>query len=300
MSHLDHLRTFLEAYRLKSFSRAAERLGITQPAASLHMQALEAFVGKPLFLRRARGVNATAEADELARSVGPLLDGLERKLASYRPGGELGGSIYIAGPSDFIYAKLATGLAPLLAQGFRVRFHTGNRERIYSLLEAATADLAITASMPDEHSHGFARLLTERFLLVLAPKLAGRLGPSPSAEALSAIPLIAYDEDLPLVRPVWAAMFRVAPTLQATLTVPDLRIIQDLVIKGQGWSVLPDYQCAGALASGKLVSLTSVLDAPANNLYLVWTKASMRNPRIVHVRDFIVEMFEKRAPTLLR
>ncbi len=121
MSHLDHLRTFLEAYRLKSFSRAAERLGITQPAASLHVQALEAFVGKPLFLRRARGVSATAEADELARSVGPMLDGLERKLASYRLGGELGGTVHIAGPSDFIYAKLATGLSPLLAQGFRIR-----------------------------------------------------------------------------------------------------------------------------------------------------------------------------------
>ena len=56
MSHLDHLHTFIEAYRLSSFSRAAERLGMTQPAASLHIQALEAFVGKPLFLRRARGV----------------------------------------------------------------------------------------------------------------------------------------------------------------------------------------------------------------------------------------------------
>lgn len=300
MSHLDHLRTFLEAYRLKSFSRAAEQLGITQPAASQHVQALEAFVGKPLFLRRARGVSATAEADELARSVGPLLDGLELKLASYRLGGELGGTIHIAGPSDFICARLAIGLAPLLAQGFRIRFHTGNRERIYGLLESATADLAITASMPDEHSHGYARLLTERFLLVLAPRLAGRLGPAPSAQELSEIPLIAYDEDLPLIRPLWAAMFRTAPTLQAALTIPDLRIIQDLVIKGQGWSVLPDYQCAGALASGKLVSMTAPMDAPANDLYLVWNKTSLRQPRIAHARDFILRMFEGRRSAPLR
>ncbi len=154
--------------------------------------------------------------------------------------------------------------------------------------------------MPDEQSHGFARLLTERFLLVMAPKLAGRLDPSPSSEELSAIPLIAFDEDLPLVRPVWTAMFRVAPTLQATLTIPDLRIIQDLIVKGRGWSVLPDYQCAGALASGKLVSITPVPDAPTNHLYLVWNKASMRNPRIAHVRDFILEMFEEKAPAPLR
>jgi DNA-binding transcriptional LysR family regulator len=291
MSHLDHLRTFIEAYRLQSFSRAAESLGMTQPAASLHIQALESFVGKPLFVRRARGVTATEAADELARAVGPMLDGLEMRMASYRTGGESGGTVHIAGPSDFIYSRIAAGLAPLLGQGFRIRVHTGNRDRIYALLEDATADLAITASMPDEHAHGFARLLTERFLLVLAPKMARQLGPHPTADQLASLPLIAFDEDLPLIRPVWTALFQFAPTLQATLTIPDLRIIQDLVIKGQGWSVLPDYQCAAALASGKLVSLTAPEDAPTNNLYLVWRKASMRHPRIVHVRDFILGQF---------
>lgn len=293
MSHLDHLRTFIEAYRLKSFSRAAESLGMTQPAASLHIQALETFVGRPLFVRRARGVAATEAADELARAIGPMLDGLEMRMASYRMSGELGGTVHIAGPSDFIYSRIAAGLAPLVAQGFRIRVHTGNRDRIYALLNASTADLAITASMPDEHSHGFARLLTERFLLVLAPKLAKQVGQQPTAEKLASVPLIAFDEDLPLIRPVWTALFQFAPTVQAALTIPDLRIIQDLVIKGQGWSVLPDYQCTGALASGKLVSLTPSHEAPTNNLYLVWNKSSMRDPRIVHVRDFILGLFDR-------
>ncbi|MGU9824507.1 LysR family transcriptional regulator [Pseudomonas sp. LF090] len=295
MSHLDHLRTFIEAYRLQSFTRAAEALGITQPAASQHIQALEAFVGKPLFVRRARGVTATEAADELARAIGPMLDGLQMRLASYRLGSEGGGTVHIAGPSDFINAKVAAGLAPLMAQGFRIRLHTGNRERIYSLLNASTADLAITASMPDEHSHGFARLLTERFLLVLAPQIASMLGKRPTAEQLASVPLIAYDEDLPLIRPVWTAMFQFAPTLQAALTVPDLRIIQDLVIKGHGWSVLPDYQCNEARESGRLVSITPEKTAPTNNLYLVWNKASMRNPRIVHIRDFILGLFSESA-----
>ncbi|HEP9100159.1 TPA: LysR family transcriptional regulator [Pseudomonas aeruginosa] len=293
MSHLDHLRTFIEAYRLQSFSKAAERLGMTQPGASTHIQSLEAFVGKPLFVRRARGVTATEAADELAHAIGPMLDGLEMQLASYRLGGDLGGTVHIAGPSDFLYAKLATGLAPLFAEGIRIRLHTGNRERIYGLLNASTADLAITASLPDERVHGFARLLTERFLLVLAPELAAALDKMPTAEQLSGIPLIAYDEDLPLIRPVWSALFQLAPTLQAALTIPDLRIVQDLVIKGQGWSVLPDYQCEQALAMGKLVTVTPSAEAPSNHLYLVWNKAALRNPRTVRVRDFIFGLFNE-------
>ncbi|MBV6749499.1 LysR family transcriptional regulator [Pseudomonas chlororaphis] len=295
MSHLDHLRTFIEAYRLQSFSRAAESLGMTQPGASLHIQALEAFVGKPLFVRRARGVTPTEAADELARAIGPMLDGLETRLASYRLSGEIGGTVHIAGPSDFIYSKITSGLAPLMAQGFQIRLHTGNRERIYSLLNSSTVDLAITASMPDERSHGFARLLTERFLLVMAPHLAKALGKQPTEQGLAKLPLIAFDEDLPLIRPVWTALFRFAPTLQAALTIADLRIIQDLVVKGQGWSVLPDYQCTEALESGSLVTITPLQDAPTNNLYLVWKKASMRNPSIVHVRDFILGLFADQA-----
>ncbi|RXZ38191.1 LysR family transcriptional regulator [Oxalobacteraceae bacterium CAVE-383] len=84
MNYLTHLRTFLDVYRSQSFSRAAEHLGITQPAASLHVQALEALVGEPLFIRRARGVTATGAADELAQSVGAHIDELETTLASYR------------------------------------------------------------------------------------------------------------------------------------------------------------------------------------------------------------------------
>jgi DNA-binding transcriptional LysR family regulator len=64
----------------------------------MHLQALEPLVGKPLFARKARGVIATEAADELARSVGPLPDGLETKLASYKTGNTLGGAIHIARP----------------------------------------------------------------------------------------------------------------------------------------------------------------------------------------------------------
>ena len=52
-----------------------------------------------------------------------------------------------------------------------------------------------------------------------------------------------YDEELPLIRMVWTAMFQRAPDMQASFTIQDLRIIRDLVRDGHGWSVLPDYHC---------------------------------------------------------
>lgn len=293
MSHLTHLRTFLEAYRSGSFSRAAELLGITQPAASLHIQSLEALVGKRLFIRQARGVSATEAADELARSVSPFIDGLEEKLSSFRSGPVRGGTVNLAGPPDFIHSRLGAVMAPLMSEGYRLRFHTGNKQRIYALLQEGSVDLAVTASMPDERLYGYAHLLTERMLLVHAPSMSEAIGAEPDAEKLASLPLIAYDEELPLIRTLWATLFQRAPDMQAAFTIPDLRIIRDLVCSGHGWTVLPDYHCTDDLKSGRLISVTPAELAPTNHLYLVWNKRTSNNSRTAYVRDYILKAFPR-------
>jgi DNA-binding transcriptional LysR family regulator len=97
--------------------------------------------------------------------------------------------------------------------------------------------------------------------------------------------LVAYDEDLPLVREHLAAVFGAAPELSAAVTVPDLRVVARLVAAGAGWSVLPDYICTEAIADGSLVNIAGLREAPENALYLVWTKAALRHPRVTFVRD---------------
>ncbi|ADU72880.1 LysR family transcriptional regulator [Pantoea sp. At-9b] len=290
MSHLAHLRTFLEAYRCGSFSRAAEQLGITQPAASLHIQSLEHFVGKPLFIRQARGVSATDAADELARSISPFIDGLEAKLASFRPGEAQGKTLYFIGSSDFVHYRFAATLARLMDQGYRIRFNIGTRQQIYEKLHQESVDFAITATPPDERLFGYSLLHTERMLLVHAPALTEMIGHHPTPDTLCNVPLIAFDEELPLVRNLWSMMFRSAPSLQASCTVPDMRIIRQMLIGGHGWSVLPDYHCEDALQEGLLVSPTHKELAPTSHLYLVWHKNRAGNS-MTAAREVIMSSF---------
>lgn len=56
----EQLRTFLQVSRLKSFSRAAEKLGITQPAISAQIRSLEKEIGARLFDRDGGRVTFTA------------------------------------------------------------------------------------------------------------------------------------------------------------------------------------------------------------------------------------------------
>lgn len=56
----EQLRTFLQVARLKSFSRAAEKLGMTQPAISAQIRSLEKEMGARLFDREGGKVTFTA------------------------------------------------------------------------------------------------------------------------------------------------------------------------------------------------------------------------------------------------
>ena len=61
------LHSFLEVYRTRSFSRAAEKLCLTQPAVSQHIKYLEDDFGCPLFVVRGRNISPTREAEILYR-----------------------------------------------------------------------------------------------------------------------------------------------------------------------------------------------------------------------------------------
>lgn len=291
MSHLVQMRTFLEVYRSGSISKAADRLAMTQPAASAHVRALEAVLEKPLFVRTARGVDPTPAAHELARVIGAPLDAIEAGLGAFKARSSiLSGTIRIAGPAEFLGHRVAPRLAGLVDLGLKVRLLTGNREQIYGWLDDDTVELAVTASRPADRSLGFAEIARERLLLVAGPDLARRFASRPpEPAALAATPLIAYDEDLPLVRHYLSALFGTETEMEAAITAPDLRIVARLVAAGAGWSVLPDYLCGDAIRAGALVTLDDAEPGLDNALYLVWTKAALRHPRVAFVRDRLLE-----------
>ena len=59
-NRLRQLRAFCDAARLGSISKAAERLGVSQPALSIHVRELEYELEAALFERMSWGVRLTA------------------------------------------------------------------------------------------------------------------------------------------------------------------------------------------------------------------------------------------------
>lgn len=65
---------FQELAAVPNLSRAAERLGVSQPALSLSLKRLEANLGAVLFHRRHRGLDITPEGEDLLRECTRLMN----------------------------------------------------------------------------------------------------------------------------------------------------------------------------------------------------------------------------------
>jgi len=79
---LNDLAAFLMVAREQNFTRAAARLGLSQPALSRTIRALEARLGIRLLTRNTRSVALTDAGERLLQTVGPHLDGIETGLAA--------------------------------------------------------------------------------------------------------------------------------------------------------------------------------------------------------------------------
>ena len=78
---LNHLQAFAVASRHLNMTKAADELCVTQGAVSHQIKALEAQVGKPLFLRTARGLQLSDDGERLAPAVQKAFAQLDAALA---------------------------------------------------------------------------------------------------------------------------------------------------------------------------------------------------------------------------
>lgn len=286
---LNQLRTFLAVYRAGSFTAAAAVLGLSQPTVTAQIRALEQQGGRELFVRLPRGVEPTPPAHELAtRIAGPLddlssLEGPHARLARHTV------PVHLAGPSELLCTRVLPALAPLVAEGVRLRVTHGLMDSLMEELGAGQHDLVITTRRPRGRGLASIPLADEEYVLVGSPSwlrcLQARTAASEIGASLRDVPLVTYAEDLPIVRRYWRNVFGKQLSASAALTVPNLHAVLSAITAGAGYSVLPRSLCQESLAAGRLVLLHDPEEAPLNTLFLVQRPGSNTHPDVKTVRD---------------
>ncbi|MEU1435999.1 LysR family transcriptional regulator [Streptomyces sp. NPDC005775] len=287
------LRTFLTVHRAGSFTRAAALLGLSQPAVTSQIRTLERQLGRPLFLRRARGVTPTTIGDELAHRAAPHLDALV-EIAETELDTETGvRTLHLAGPPEFTSLRALPALTPLIAQGLALRSSfSADTDETLDGLAAGHHDLAIVTARPRGGLLTAAPLCDEEHVLVAAPRWAGRLGPGTLRRdgpvVLEQLPVVEVHESLPLVSRYWAAVFDSRPAAAGAVITPDLRAVLECTAAGAGLAVLPRYLCEGALERGEVVALHDPPVPPLRTYFLAARTGTLALPHLARAHEVLL------------
>ncbi|EFL33361.1 LysR-family transcriptional regulator [Streptomyces viridochromogenes DSM 40736] len=288
------LRTFVTVHRAGSFTRAAALLGLSQPAVTSQIRTLEQQLGRPLFLRQARGVTPTSIGDELAHKAAPHLDALVEITETGLDDDSSLRTLHLAGPPEFTAERALPALTALIGEdgpGFALRASFGNAEETLEGLSAGHHDLAISTARPRGALLTATALCDEEHVLVAAPHWAEMIGagqPDPKPEpALEHVPVVEVHESLPFVSRYWASVFDSRPAAPGTVIVPDLRAVLACAVAGAGLAVLPRYLCTGALERGEIVALHEPAVPPLRTYFLVVRTGTLAMPHIARAHEWL-------------
>jgi len=191
------LATFCAVVERRSFSQAAEKLGVTQPAVSLQIRSLEKRLGQQLFDRSGRRVEPTEAGLRLYRGAQRLL-ALEEQLleeVGRDDDGVLRGRLELGASSG-----PAGTVLPLLLCEFqrrnpevRVALSVSDTQRVVEQVARRELELGVVGAARRHRAVAFEPFFRDEVVLATPPKhqFAGR---TISLDELRAEPLIVMQE----------------------------------------------------------------------------------------------------------
>ncbi|HEV8602635.1 MAG TPA: selenium metabolism-associated LysR family transcriptional regulator [Gaiellaceae bacterium] len=174
------LAAFCAVVERKSFSQAAERLGVTQPAVSLQIRSLEERLGQQLLDRSGRRVEPTEAGRRLYRGAQRLL-ALERQLLDDVAGeaeGPLRGQLSIGastGPGGTVVPVLLCEFQQANPE-VSVELSIFDTQTVVDLVARRELELGVVGATPRNRSVAYEPFFRDEVILVCPPKhrFAGR------------------------------------------------------------------------------------------------------------------------------
>jgi DNA-binding transcriptional LysR family regulator len=275
------LAAFCEVVDRKSFSQAAERLGVTQPAVSLQVRSLEKRLGTRLLDRSGRRVEPTEAGHRLYRAA-------QRMLA-------LEGQLYeeLAGDDGALRGELVLGastgpggtVVPVLLGEFQrehpelsVVLSISDTNRVIEQVADRELELGIVGAAPKHRGVVFEPFFRDEVILVVPP--GHRFAGEPiSLEQLRSEPLILMQEGAG-VRQVIEDELRHGPIrlrdLDVRLELGLQESVKSAVVAGYGVTFISRSGVEAELAAGTLAAARVKGLEPAREISLV--RPSGRSP----------------------
>ena len=244
-------------------SRGAEHCGVSQSAASQHVQEVERRLGVTLLDRGKRPLELTAAGriySEFCRDVLRREEELGRVLEEFK--GNVEGTVRVVS----IYS---TGLSEMsrLREQFSARYPTANLqvefmrpEKVYEAVRNDAADLGLVSYPESSREIAAIPWRSEEMQVAVPPShpLAARA--EICAADLNGQEYIGFDEDLTIRRELDRFFRAHGVEVKLAMHFDNVQMIKEAVGLGSGISILPARTMQAEIAQGRLVAVN--LEAP--------------------------------------
>lgn len=241
------LQYFVEVAGTLNVSRAAERLGISQPTLSLAIQRLEAGFGTPLLIRTKSGVRLTHAGTKLVAQARGLLHEWEKiRSDALKDEAEIRGR-YVLGchPSVAMYS-LPLFMQSLLEENssLEIKLVHDLSRRITEDVISFKVDFGIVVN-PWEHPDLIIKPLWKDEVSLWVSKKPSELQDPDSGKAV-----LICDPDLVQSQSILKQLSKKGMNFQRTITSSNLEVVTSLVEANAGVGVLPGRVAARVKSMG--------------------------------------------------
>jgi DNA-binding transcriptional LysR family regulator len=268
------LQAFCAVVEKKSFSQAAEQLGVTQPAVSLQVRALEQRLGQSLLDRSGRRVEPTEAGRRLYRSAQRML-ALEEQLLDEvsADDGRLSGTLAIG-------ASTGPGahLVPLLLCEFQrehpdlhVALSIWDTQTVIDRVVDRQLELGVVGALRRHRSLEFEPLVRDEIVLAVPPG-HDAAGGTISLDELKEETLIVMQEGAGVRQVVEEELRRAGLRLRGVDPKLELGLqesVKSAVAAGYGVAFISRTAIEGELAAGRLAAAQVEGVEPARQIYIV-------------------------------
>lgn len=268
---LNLVRTFLAVAAARSFTVAAETLGIARPQVSQQIRKLEHALEAQLFRRTTRQVVLTDSGQALFEQCAPLIQGIDDSLGAVgNPQAELTGRIRISAPVDHSAQLIAPIIREFARLHPRLHIELHASDRIQDLI-AEGIDVSIRVGWLKDSSMRVTKLRDFHQGVLASRSYLKRKGAISAPAELAAHEWIA----LTLLRAPLTWTFekggaRVPVRMTAQIRTDSPTVLRALLLEGAGISVAILEAFRRELHEGRLVQVLPEWKLPSGGIFAVF------------------------------
>ncbi len=290
---LNGMRVFAQVVEAKSFSAAADKLGMSKSLASRHVSALERSLSVKLLNRSTRKLSLTEGGALFYEHCARIVQ--EAELAEQRltrTQSEPAGLVKVTAVPAFAVRHVLPVLTEFYQKYPKVRVKLFCSNRALDLGDEGF-DLGIRVSFDPPPNLVARKLATNRSILCASPAYLKRHGTPRRIGDLRKHECVLFPAIAP--RGVWTlrrGRRKYSVQVAGAFETDEMDVVRAAVAAGLGISFLPVYMAGDALRQGELVPLLREFQiAPESAIYLVYLPNRTLSSRVRALIDFLAERF---------